>query len=85
MTAQIYQSLGEANIIYKVMRTDTSAPVPNVKVVISADAAGQTVVWNGKTNESGLAVDENGKLPTMGQGTWYVWSNESNFTMEIKV
>jgi hypothetical protein len=70
---------GAIEFTYTVTDVSSSAPIPDVEVWITTDLAGTIVVWAGKTNAFGIAVDETGALPLLAAGTYFFWRNKIGY------
>lgn len=56
---------------YTVTSTAGNVSLPGVDVAIYSDALMQNIVWNGRTDPSGVARDFYGFLPRLVPGTYY--------------
>jgi hypothetical protein len=65
---------------YTVTNAVTTLPIEGVDVAFSTDNAGANVVWNGQTDTLGVARDDDGALPRLDPGTYYVWRSKAGFT-----
>lgn len=54
-------------------------PLSDVEVWFTVDLAGNEVVWYGVTDNFGIALDENGMLPRLEPGNYFVWRVKSGF------
>lgn len=57
---------------YTVFNSITGLPEPGVQVKFATDVAGLNVVWLGYTDAFGIARDQQGSLPWLDPGTYYI-------------
>jgi hypothetical protein len=61
--------------------TDNSAvPIEAVDVWISTDSNGTNVVWRGRTNSFGVALDINGNKPKLDTGVYYFFRKKNLYS-----
>ena len=65
--------VGARDFNYTVTDSGTGLPIEGVTIYITTDVAGLAIVWNGTTDGLGVARDDNGELPLLYPGTYYVW------------
>lgn len=71
---------GALAFTYTVTRSDNAQPIEGVTVWITTDLAGNNVIWQGSTDASGVARDDNNSLPYLDSGTYFFWSQKSGYT-----
>lgn len=71
---------GAIAFTYTVTNLQTGANLEGVEVWITLDSAGSQVIWNGHTDASGVARDDNNDLPYLDAGVYYFWSQRVGFT-----
>lgn len=64
---------GAIEFTYTVTDTNTALPLAGVQCWFSTDSAGAIVVWQGETDNFGVARDTTGALPILSVGTYYIW------------
>lgn len=64
---------------YTVTNSATANPLPGVEIWIATDEAGNNVVWNGETDDLGVARDSEGRLPRLDAGTYYIFRQLAGF------
>lgn len=65
---------------YTVTNTVTLLPIEGVQVWFATDLAGTNVVWAGDTDTFGVARDDNGNIPFLDPGTYYIFRQKVGFT-----
>lgn len=65
---------------YTVTNVSTGAPLEGVEVTITTDSAGNNVIWNGDTDTLGVARDDEGRLPYLDPGTYFMWSQKAGYS-----
>lgn len=65
---------------YPVISSVTGLPIPGVKVWFTTDAAGANIVFVGTTDTFGIVRDNDGDLPVLEHGTYYIWKLHPGFT-----
>jgi hypothetical protein len=57
----------------------SGVPIANVVVWISTDINGNNIIWIGKTNIAGEAVDTQGQKPWLVPDTYYFWRHRAGY------
>ena len=65
---------------YTLTNAITLNPVSDANIWVTTDITGNNVIWNGKTNVLGIAVDSEGDLPCLDAGTYYFWATKSGMS-----
>ena len=65
---------------YTVTNIVTGLPIEGVECSFCTDAAGSNVVWNGDTDAFGVARDDDGNLPRLDTGTYFIFRQKAGFT-----
>jgi hypothetical protein len=76
----IQRNAGAIEFTYTLTNTVTLLPIAGAEVWVTTDVAGLNVVWNGDTDNFGVARDDDGYLPWLDAGTYYFWSKKAGFT-----
>lgn len=76
------RSPNTTDFTYTITDANTSLPIEGVTVRFSTDAAGSNTVWIGTTDSFGVARDAGGSLPSLDDGTYYVWRNKAGYTFD---
>lgn len=71
--------LGGIVYTYTVTDSTTLNPLADVNVWVTTDNAGAIVVWQGKTNAFGIAVDDSNEKPYLAPGTYYFWRQKVGY------
>lgn len=71
---------GAVAYTYTVTDSGTGLPIEGAEVWFTTDVAGANVVWTGDTDAFGVARDDNGNLPVLDPGTYYVWVQKVDYT-----
>jgi len=74
------KSPGAVEYTYTVTDSNTGLPIEGAEIWIATDAGGTNVVWNGDTDAFGVARDDDGNLPWLDPGTYYIWKQISGYT-----
>lgn len=72
--------VGSSQLHYTLTTQGTGVPIAGATIYISSDIAGLVVIWNGTTDGLGVARDNNGELPQLFPGTYYVWRLKYGYT-----
>jgi len=65
------------------MYTDEDAetgPIEGVEIFITTDSAGNSVIWAGTTDVSGVLRESGSSKPWLDAGTYYFWRKKSGYT-----
>lgn len=65
---------GAISWAYTLTRSDTGAPIPDAQVTVTSDIAGNTVIAQGTTNNSGVVTFR------LDAGTYYFWRRKAGYT-----
>lgn len=65
---------------YTVTDVSTGGPIEGVDVWVTSDIGGVNIIWVGKTNTVGIAVDSNDEKPFLDAGNYYFWSQRTGYT-----
>lgn len=65
---------------YTVTSTADASPIDGAYVAIAVNLSGANVVWTGYTDAFGVARDNDGNLPRLDPGTYYIFRQKSGFT-----
>jgi len=73
------RSINSVEFTYTVTNSVSGLPIPEVAVWVTIEEAGNTVVWSGSTDTSGIAKDVYGMKPRLDPGTYFFWRKKSGF------
>lgn len=74
------RTINAVDFTYTVTDDVTGDPIEGVYIVIATSSAGTNTVWAGHTDAFGVARDVNGYLPRLDPGTYYIWSQKTNYS-----
>lgn len=72
--------VGAREFNYTLTTQGTGVPIEGATVYITTDIAGFNIVWSGTTDGAGVARDDNGDLPMLFPGTYYIWRVKYGYT-----
>ena len=73
------RTAGCIQFTYTATDSVTLLVVPDCEVWFTTDVAGSNVVWKGFTDALGIARDDDGDLPCLDAGTYYVWKHKVGY------
>jgi len=71
---------GAIEFTYTVTDSVTTNPIEGVEVWITTDLAGNNIIWNGTTDNLGIARDINNNKPWLDSGTYYFWKQYGSYS-----
>lgn len=73
------RTISAVEFTYTVTNSVTGDPIEGVQIWICVDAAGAEVVWYGVTDALGIARDEDGNLPRLDPGQYFIFRQRAGF------
>lgn len=74
------RSINAVAFTYTVTDSLSLLPIEGVECWFATDSLGANVVWYGMTDTFGIAVDEDGDLPRLDPGTYFIFRNKAGYT-----
>lgn len=74
------RTVNSIDFTYTLTDSVTTLPIEGAEVWFTTDVGGLNIVWKGFTDTFGVARDENGFLPDLDVGVYFVWRQRTGYT-----